>query len=382
VHTERGWRGGEQQVLYLALGLAAAGVEQEFACQSDGALARRLREAGLPVTGLSMGGFADLTTSWRLRRRILATRPDVLHAHDAQAHAIGVRAARWAGAARPRTVVARRVAYSIYRHSFLRLNRLKYTRGVDRILCISEAVRARLVADGLPADRLRVVHSGVDLARLDAVPRDPASRRREWGVPADARVVGHLGALTPEKGHAVLLRAMAPLLSREADLRLVLAGAGPLEAELRALAGELKVAEAVRFTGFLEDALAHLAAFDVFAFPSLAEGLGTTVLDALALRLPCVVSRAGGLAEIVRDEQEGLLVDPGDEEGLRRAIARLLADPALARRLGDAGRARVASTFTAARTVEGTLAAYRDLLAPPRQRDAAQPSQSRSESGR
>ncbi len=155
VNTERGWRGGEQQLLYLARGLKQRGVDQEVICQRDSALAERMAAEGVPTMTLSLGGYLDLRSSRRIRERLRAVPTQILHLHTAQAHAIGVRAANGAGPARPRTVISRRVSYSIFRHSFLRLNRLKYTRGVDRIVCVADAVRAQLIADGLDPGRLR-----------------------------------------------------------------------------------------------------------------------------------------------------------------------------------------------------------------------------------
>lgn len=367
INTERGFRGGEQQVLYLVRGLAERGVAQEVVCQRGGALAARLRAAGVEPVELALGGYLDLGSSRRIRRRLRAHPVEVLHLHTAQAHAIGVRAARGLGARRPRTVVSRRVSYSIYRHSFLGLNRLKYTRGVDLILCVAEAVRERLLADGLGPERLAVVRSGVDLERLRGADRGAAraAARARLGLAPDATLLGHVGALTPEKGHGVLLEALAPLLTGPAGPHLVLVGEGPRRAAVEAEVRARGLAGRVHLAGFAADTVPWLLAFDLFVFPSLIEGIGGTLIEALGAALPCVASRTGGLPEVARDEVEALLVPPGDAGALRAAVGRLLGDPALGARLGAAGRRRVEERFTVARMVEGTLAAYRSLLGAP-----------------
>lgn len=362
VNTERGWRGGEQQVLYLARGLRDSGVAQVFVCQPAGELAERLEAEGFDVLRRRMGSYTDLLSSRFVAREARSFRADILHLHTANAHAVGVRAARWAGRPRPRTVIARRVAYSIFRHSFFGLNRIKYTRGVDRILCITEAVKQVLLDDGLAPERLVVVPSGIDPERFHDVPDRGKAIRAELGIPQGAWIVGAVGALTPEKGHTHLLAAAALLADTPLDLHVVLVGKGPLRAELTAQAGRLGLVERVHFAGFRDDVPSWLQWFDVLAFPSLIEGMGTTVLDALCLAKPVVASRTGGIPEVIRSEQEGLLVEPGDPEGLSAALERLHGDPALARRLGQAGRARVLDAFTWQATVKGTLAAYEALL--------------------
>lgn len=362
VNTERGWRGGEQQLLYLVRGLHEEGVEQVVVCQADGALRPRVEAEGIATLPLKLGGYMDGLSSWRIARHVRERGADVLHLHTGQAHAIGVRAARWSGRPRPRTVIARRVAYSIFRHSFFGLNRVKYTRTVDRILCVTEAVRQVLIADGLAPERLGVVHDGVDPARFDEVPDESARHVSELGVPADAYVVGAVGALTPEKGHATLLDATAQLATRVPDLHLVLVGEGKLRADLEAQVERLGATGRVHFTGFRDDVPSLLRWFDVLAFPSLIEGMGSTVLDALCLAKPVAASDTGGIPEIIRPGRDGLLVPPGDASALATALEQLHADPVTAAAYGESGRERVHAAFTWRATVAATLSEYHAVI--------------------
>jgi glycosyltransferase involved in cell wall biosynthesis len=164
--------------------------------------------------------------------------------------------------------------------------------------------------------------------------------RQELGLPEDALVVGTVGSLTPKKDHHTLLRAAARAARSVPGLRVVVVGQGPLEDDLRAAAGDLGIGEAVLFTGHREDARRLLGAFDVFALPSLHEGLPISLLEAMARARPVVASRAGGMPEVVTDGRDGLLVPVGDAPALGDALVRLLRNPGLRERLGRAARRR------------------------------------------
>jgi glycosyltransferase involved in cell wall biosynthesis len=361
VTTGRAWRGGERQVLGLLRGLSARGVRQALVCTRGGAMEARARAEGFEVHALPIVNEVDLVTVGRVAALLRRGRHAILHLHTSQAHGLGAMAARLLGARRPRIVVTRRVDYSIYRHGFLGLDRLKYAPGADLVLCVSERVRDVLRADGVPADRLRVVRSGLDLRRTEGAGAARDAVRREWGVPADAPLVGSVGQLVGHKAHCDLVAALPAVRATFPDLRAVIVGEGEERGALEEQARRLGVADLLRLPGYRDDALACLAAMDLFCFPSREEGLGTSVLEALAMERPVVATRAGGIPEMIRDGEHGLLVPPGDPPALAAAMTRLLGDPELGRRLALAGRARVASEFSIERTVEETLAAYAGL---------------------
>jgi len=362
VNTERTWRGGEQQVLYLARGLHARGVEQELLCQQGSVLAARAREAGLPVWERRMRGEVDLPAMRAIAAKLRAGRFDVIHMHTSHGHTLGVLGARFAGRRRagdrPATVVSRRVDFSIHKRRVLDFARLKYTWGLDRILCVSDMIRHVLLRDGLPEALLGVVHSGIDVARLDGAPERREDYRREFRVPPGGALVLNVAHCADHKGQRFLVAAAPAVLARRPDTRLVIVGEGELLEPLRAQARELGVADRVLLPGFRSDVPSLLRAADLFAFPSHLEGLGTSVLDALAVGLPVVATTAGGIPEMIDDGMHGLLVPPRDPDALARALLALLENPARARRLGAAGRARVLVEFTSERMVEKTLAEY------------------------
>jgi glycosyltransferase involved in cell wall biosynthesis len=339
-------------------GLRERGVPQLLVAREGGEQERRAREDGFDVRALRMDGVRSLLVPRRLARVVREVRPAVLHAHTSRAHGWVLLAARAGGADRPRVVVSRRVDFSIYRHSFLRLNRWKYVRGVDRILCVSRRVRAVLIADGIPPELLEVVHSGVDLARIDGAPDRRAALRAEMGVPDGAPLVGNVGHCVDHKGQRWLVEAAPILFANHPEARIAIVGDGPLLPALRAQAASLGVADRVLFLGERGDVPSLLRAFDAFAFPSHLEGLGTSVLDAMAARLPVVAADGGGVGEMIDAPKNGLLVPPRDASALARALDWMLGHPDDARRMAAAGRERVEREFTADRMVEGTLAAY------------------------
>ena len=366
VNTERTWRGGEQQVLYLARGLHARGHEQELLCQQGSVLAARAREAGLPVWERRLRGEVDVGAMRAIAAKLRAGRFDLIHLHTSHAHTLGVYAARFAGrrrhGERPATVVSRRVDFSIHKRRVFDFSRFKYTWGVDRILCVSEQIRQVLLKDGLAAERLAVVHSGVDVARLAGAPDRRDEYRKEFGVPAGGALIGNVGHAADHKGQRYLVEAAPAVLARHPGARIVIIGDGELLPALKEQARALGVEGRVLFPGFRTDVPALLRAMDIFCFPSHLEGLGTSVLDALAVGLPVVATTAGGIPEMISSGEHGLLVPPRDPAALAKALMEMLEDPQRARAMGEAGRQRVLAEFTAERTVEKTEAEYRRLL--------------------
>jgi glycosyltransferase involved in cell wall biosynthesis len=186
--------------------------------------------------------------------------------------------------------------------------------------------------------------------------------RRTFGVQAQGLLVGTVGRLHPQKGFASLLAAVARVRERLPAIRLLLVGGGALRRDLVARAEALGLAEVVIFAGSRGDVPEILAALDLFVLPSLWEGLPNAVLEAMAAGLPVVATAAGGTPEVVVDGETGLLVPPGDVTALAEAIERLLRDPGLRRKMGEAGRKRVEGHFTIEQTVAQTVALYETLL--------------------
>jgi glycosyltransferase involved in cell wall biosynthesis len=248
------------------------------------------------------------------------------------------------------------------------LARAKY-RCYDRVISISQRIREVLLAAGVPADKIVCVPSGIDTERYGRS-CDRQWFLREFGLEESHRVLAAIAQLIPRKGHRVLLEALPEVIGEFPDLRVLLFGRGPLEAELKELCRRRGVSTQVVFAGFRPDLDRVLPCLDLVVHPAVMEGLGLSLLEAAAAGIPIVAARVGGVPEIVQDGVTGLLVPPADPRSLTVAIVRVLRQRELARALGDAGRDFVWRNFSVAAMVEGNLNVYRHVLAGRRGREA------------
>jgi glycosyltransferase involved in cell wall biosynthesis len=206
-----------------------------------------------------------------------------------------------------------------------------------------------------------VIRVGVEIpAMISQGDRDAA--RNRFGIPPENLCLGNVAAFVPEKGHVLLLRALADLHAQFPQCLLLLAGDGPEQVRLQTLVRELRLEGIVKFPGFVPDVESVYAATDLFVFPSHSEPLACAMLSAMAYGLPLVAFARGGNPEAVEDGKNGLLVEELDPGALAAAIARLVSNPAEARRLGDAARETVLARFSADRMVEETLKLYELLV--------------------
>jgi glycosyltransferase involved in cell wall biosynthesis len=350
VHADsaRTWRGGQNQVLLTSRGMAARGHEIWLACQEGGPLAARARAEGLAVRPMAFHGDFSPSAVVGLARLVREAQPDVVHLHDPHAVSAGLAASSLAPGFR--RIASRRVDFPLRGA----LSRWKYG-ACRKVIAVSRAIAAQLEADGVPSDRIRVVYEGVpDRAAL----ADGRRALLELGVPLDAPVVGNVAALTGHKDHATLLEAAAAVKARQPDVRFVIVGDGDLRGELEEKSRGLGVADRVVFAGFRDDLDRLMPAFTVFCLSSHMEGLGTSLLDAMAFSRPIVATAAGGIPEAVEDGVTGRVVPPRDPQALADALVEMLGDPGRLQAMGAAGRARFEERFTADRMVDETLAVY------------------------
>ncbi len=345
--TEHGWRGGERQIWFLTRGLAARGWRQLIMAPQGSPLAQRVGQAGLPFRPLRQGPAYHPAHLIKLAALASGEQRVIVHAHTSPALTLASLAARL----RPhiRIVHTRRVAFPV-RHS------AKYRRAAAAYVAISHAIAAELSAAGTPPDRLHVIPSAVDLDMLD---RATAVDLGGYGL--HQPIVGCVAQLSPEKGIEVLLHAWNAVLQEQPNATLVLVGDGPERPRLEKIASGLPPGS-VFFAGFQNNVAGWIKACDLYVQPSRAEGLGTSVLDAMACRLAVVASRTGGLPDAVAGGVTGVLVPPGEPKPLARAILALLADPDRAHIMGRAGRKRIETTFSIPAMIEAYARLYERLL--------------------
>lgn len=284
-----------------------------------------------------------------MARGLTAEMPDLIHVQSRNAAAQGA----W---------LARRLRrpYILTVHDYMPARmRLTLDRTwCRRVIAVSEAVEADLIERArLPRDLITVVHSGVGCQQAAELrPVLDADR-----VP----VVGTAGPLESVKGFPFFLGAAARVLAAGRDVEFVIAGAGPEEENLRRLARELQIAEHVTFAPNILDFAEAMSAMDVFCLPSLQQGIGTIMLEAMALGRPVIATRVGGVYRVIQDGATGLLVPPSDSVRLAERILELLDDPVRARAIGSAAQQEVRNAFGVERMIRETAAVYRAILTPP-----------------
>jgi glycosyltransferase involved in cell wall biosynthesis len=359
IDTARTWRGGQNQVLVTVLGLRALGHRTMLVAHPGGELRQRARE-GLDLIPLAPKTEMDLSAAWRLSRLVKQLKPDILHAHDPHGVAMSAMALSMSTElVKPPLVASRRVDFRIRGNT---LSRWKY-RQVDCFICASDAIRQILIEDGVAAERAVTVHEGIDIGRVEAAP--PANLHEELWLPHHAPIVGNVAALVPHKGQRHLIESAVLVVRQVPDTRFVIAGEGELRPALERAIKEHHLEKHVLLAGFRPDVLSVHKAFDIFAMSSVTEGLGTSLLDAMACAKPVVATSAGGIPEVVVDGETGFLVPPRDHEAMAAALVKLLRDEDLRRRMGQAGLARVRRKFSAERMVQETLRVYKRVALHP-----------------
>jgi glycosyltransferase involved in cell wall biosynthesis len=338
------WGGGEVMAEAVALGLQRRGHEVVLFCHPGSVLHERMRDRLTCEPVLSRMDFAP-GAILRAARALRRHRPDVVYASIEKDTRLTAVAAHWAGI----PTVSCRAVNRPFRNSLR--HRLVYGRVVTHCVVNSHAT-LRTVLDSAPwldAFRLSVIHNGIDVDRFAAA--SPLA----LPVPPDAVIIGFVGRFSPEKGLPELAAAWLRIVDALPAAHLVVAGSGPLEAELR---GRLAGAPRVHWFGFENDIAAMMKAFDVLAVPSYEEGFGLVAAEAMAAGVPVVASCVGGLVEVVDDGVTGRLVQPRDPGALADALLDLAADPDMRRRMGAAGEERARRCFS----LERMLDRYEALL--------------------
>ena len=356
IDEQTGWRGGEQQASYLIRGLTERG-HRCFVAGKPGSdfLTRDHGARDLVRIPVPCRGELDLVTAYRLSRAVREYNIDILHAHSSHAVVYAVLAKKFAG--RGKVVASRRVDFPPNKNFF---SRWKYAQP-DRIIAISECIARVMRNFGIPESILRTVHSGIDLKRFDVAPLS----RAEIGIPEGVSLAGNVAALVGHKDHATLLDAVPAILREAPEFRLVIAGEGPLRPQLEAQIARLEIGESVTLLGQRNDVPRLLRALDLFIMSSSEEGLGTSVLDAMACGVPVVATNAGGIPEMVRDRETGLLVAAKNPTELANATVSAFKDAELRERVAGRALDLVKHSFTVDSMVRGNLAVYEELLSAP-----------------
>jgi glycosyltransferase involved in cell wall biosynthesis len=384
--------GAQENTLSNVLGLSGPGWESSLATGPavgpEGSLEPECLAAGVrmlrvPELVRELSPRDDLLALRRLTTLFRKERPHIVHTHTSKAGIVGRIAAKRAGVPivvhTPHGHVFHSYESGLKTRIFIQAERY-CARSADRLVALTENERREHLELSVGrADDWRVVHSGVDFAPFEAARGEREAIRRELGIPLGEWVIGTVGRLVPIKGQCHLIDAFARITAERPGLHLLLVGDGELRDQLEAQAFSRGLAirshdtgtdsagegqrGTVHFVGLRRDVPRLMAAMDLFTLPSLNEGMGRVLVEAMAMELPCIASRVSGIPDVVAEGTTGLLVPAREPGDLAAALRALLDDPARAREMGQRGRARVVPEFGVGRMLEKLEAIYRELLA-------------------
>jgi glycosyltransferase involved in cell wall biosynthesis len=353
-------RGGAEQLLVSAapyLNRSEFHYEVAYLLPHKNALAYDLQQAGIRTHCLD--GGAGFRWVLPLRKLLREGNFDLLHVHSPLA-AIG---ARVFGPNRLPIVYTEHISWDSYHPATRVMNLMTYARN-DHVFAVSDdvrdSVRFPVALRFIPRPALETLYHGLDLSSIHKW-SSADGVRNEFGIPREAPLVATVANFKTHKGYPYLLKAAVKVRQEIPNVRFLLVGTGPIEREIRRRAQSMGLEGTLIFTGFRDDAPRISAASDVFALASIHEGLSIALVEALALGTAAVVTNTGGLAEVVEDGREGLVVPVGDSDALARGITRLIKDEPLRRRLGERGKRR-AGDFDIRNSVTRVEQVYKELL--------------------
>lgn len=340
VDTEPVWRGGQDQLLNLLRGLAERGHRLHMICYPQTLLEERARAAGVTVHPMKVKSEVGPLAFIRILAVLGQVRPDILAFNTPRSILVGNLASLFTGV--KARIIFRRVNFPLRKNL---ITRLKYNWGINCIVTVSASIGQQLQMDGVPASRIRTIYEGIDLTPY--AERD-ALQQQTKGEPM---VIGTVAHFSSEKGLSHLVDAAKLIPDAPDRMRFVLVGDGACRADLERRVRDLGLESCFHFAGFQKNPIPYLSSFDCFVLPSLSEGLSSAILAAMAASLPVIATNVGGIPELVRHEENGLLVPPADPVALAQAIQRLADDRAEAIHLGRQGRLRVEKQFTLQRMI-------------------------------
>ena len=277
---------------------------------------------------------------WLVRRE----RPAIVHTHTSKAGILG-RLAAWL--LRVPVIVHTPHGHVFHGHFSRMLSKIfliiemAFDRITDCTIALTDGERNDYIKQSISSpDQLVKIHSGVNVQKFMEPAIDGETKRESLGIVSDDRVVGTVGWLLPIKGPVYLLKAMQQVWKKHPDAKLVFVGKGALEAELKVAAAEMGYRDNVLFLGWRDDVNEIMHVMDIFVLPSLNEGMGRVIVEAMAAGKPVVASKTGGIPDLVIEGETGFLVNPGDPNGLAEAIMSLLENPDLRQAMGKAGKKR------------------------------------------
>lgn len=353
----KSWGGGEQQLIYLYQELAKQQLPQLIVCRKGSALADYCKTHHIETITYKNLLSIDLGFAQRLTKLCKTHAIDVIHAHDAHTQTNAL-LARLVFRLKLPIVISRKVAFPI-KNSWL--SHYKYNSShLGKIICISQAVYQTLRPIICDARKLVVVPDGIDLQRFSQT-ASLNNLRNDLKLKPNHLLIGTIAALVASKDLYTFIKVAQLVIKQGIAAKFLIMGDGPLRTELQNLVNELELSEQVVFLGFRQDIPALLPQLNIFMLTSQQEGMGSSILEAMACQVPVVATRVGGIPEIVVDGETGLLANKGDIQALAKAVIQLAEDKTLCQTL-TSNATRQLTTFSIQNMASKTLAVYRSVI--------------------
>jgi glycosyltransferase involved in cell wall biosynthesis len=358
VATAQTWRGGEQQVAYLTESLVGMEVEQTVMCAKGSAMEAYCREHNITYFSYAKRSALDPFAAQTLKQLTNAFLPDLIHLHDAHAHTMAWLSAVFFGNKTP-LILSRRVDFPV-KNNWMSLRKYNHP-NIKRIVCVSKMIQQITAPSISDPSKLCTVYSGIDLNRFANLPKE-RNLHTEYGLKEDQILVGNTSAIADHKDYFTFVDTAEKLLDISNRYAFFIIGKGPDQAKVERYIQQKGLSEKIMLTGFRKNVLSLLNELDVFLMTSKTEGLGTSLIDAMACGVPIVSTAAGGIPELIVNESTGLLSAIGNATELATQLHRLQNDEVLKQQLILAAKEK-AHTFSKEKTAQETHAIYLSVLA-------------------
>lgn len=355
--SERTWRGGEQQIAYLILGCINKGIECSVACKRGSSFEHWCITNKIPYYSLGFKNELDIITAQRLKNICLNKKIDIVHTHSSHSQAMAV----WSAILGNKTpiVASRRVDFPV-KNNFLSNLKFNHPR-VKKIISISKKIEEILSPTITNKNKLRVVYSGIDTTRFENS-QNNGTLHEFFKLPSTTKLIGNISAIAPHKDYYTFVQTAKQVLATVADVKFIIIGTGPLETEIKDYVTSEGLQDDILFTGFRNDIPEIIQELDIFLMTSKTEGLGTTILDAFANKIPLVCTNAGGIPELIIHGETGLLSKVEDPIDLANNVIRLLSNDSLRETVVKNGYSHLLSNFTLDQMVQGNISVYNEIV--------------------
>ncbi|WP_026461750.1 glycosyltransferase [Adhaeribacter aquaticus] len=354
--SERTWRGGEQQIAYLLEESVKQGVNCFVACKSGSAFEKHCQKHNISHIAVPFANEFDILSASKIKKYCSENRIDLIHAHSAHSHALSV----WTALLGNKTpiILSRRVDFPVKNNW---LSRFKYNyKGIAKIICVSDKIKEVMAPALEKPEKLVTIHSGIDLTRFEESSRI-GKLHEELDLPLSTFLIGNVSAIAPHKDYYTFVDTAEILLKNDLEAKFLIIGEGPSRKEIEAYVANKNLQKEILFLGFRKDIPDILPELDAFLITSETEGLGTTILDAFACKVPVIATNGGGIPEIVKYNHTGMLAQVKDSQMLATHLLNVLTIDSLRSRL-VANASEFLKEFIKERTAEKTIAVYKEVL--------------------